>query len=40
MPEYRNDYETMKSTYIYGDVPTFDELMKQMTILQKLIKNM
>ena len=40
MPEYRNDYETMKSTYIYGNIPTFDELMKQMTILQERIKNM
>ena len=40
MQEYRNDYETMKSTYIYGDVPTFDELMKQMTALQERIKTM
>ena len=36
--EYRNDYETMKSTYIYGDVPTFDELMRQMATLQERIR--
>lgn len=40
MLEYRNDYETMKSTYIYGDVPTFDELIKAMTELLERIKTM
>lgn len=40
MPEYRKDYETMKSIYIYGDVPTFDELMEQMITLQERIKTM
>jgi len=37
---YRADYETMKSVYVYGNVPTFDELMAAMKNLQDRIRKM
>jgi len=36
---YRADYETMRKVYVYGDVPTFDDLMAAMEKLQDRIRN-
>lgn len=35
---WRTDYATMISSMIYGDKPTFDELINQMHILEKRLK--
>jgi len=35
---WKADYESMSSSMIYGDKPTFDELCNQMRVLQERFK--